>query len=82
MWRGPASETPRQRTARDPEPSPDHLEKQSFASVETTSARLTMSLAFADSSYIENTLVTEREPFASFTTYHDDCTQRQFPVTW
>jgi nitroreductase len=34
-----------------------------------------MSVGFADHSCIENTLVTEREPVASFTTYHDDSTE-------
>jgi nitroreductase len=34
-----------------------------------------MSLGFADSSRIENSLVTEREPVERFTTYHDEITE-------
>jgi len=30
-----------------------------------------MSLGYADASSIENSLVTEREPVAAFTTFHD-----------
>jgi hypothetical protein len=31
-----------------------------------------MSLGYADPDRIENTLVTDREPVGSFTTFHDD----------
>ncbi len=34
-----------------------------------------MSLGYADPNRIENSLATEREPVASFTTYHDDKTE-------